>query len=91
MAKRLRGKSAPADYLADAMIGKEFFGSGKGEIEIYFSKGLVPHYAVAKDVAVFGDVKGRLLGPGDEAPAKRPVTQPKAEEEDAEIEPPKRE
>jgi hypothetical protein len=79
MLKRLKGKDAPAEYLADAMIGKEFFGSGKGDIEIYFSKGLVPLYAVAKDVAIFGDVKGKLLGPGDEAPAEEPVEQPKTE------------
>ncbi|MBE9527929.1 MAG: hypothetical protein IME99_01680, partial [Proteobacteria bacterium] len=77
MLKRLRGRDAPAEFLADALIGKEFFGSGKGEIEIYFSKELVPRYAVAKDVAIFGDVKGRLLGPGDEAPAEEPVEQPK--------------
>ncbi len=60
MKRRLRGKKAPAKFLADATIGKDFFGSGNGEIEIYFSDGLVPLYAVAKDVAIFGDVKGRL-------------------------------
>ncbi len=73
MKKRLRGKDAPAEFLADATIGKEFFGSGKGDIEIYFSKDLVPHYAVAKDVAIFGDVRGSLMEPEDGVPAEEPV------------------
>jgi hypothetical protein len=61
MKKRRRGVKAPAaDYLADARIDKEFFGSGSGEIEILFTGGLLPVKAVAKDVAFFGDVTGTL-------------------------------
>lgn len=61
MDKRTRRRKAPAaDYLADAKVDKEFFGSGNGELEILFTGGLLPVRAVAKDVAFFGDVTGTL-------------------------------
>lgn len=59
--RRRDGKPA-ADYLADVKIDKEIFGSKSGEIEILFSKDMVPVEAVAKDIVLFGDVRGRLRG-----------------------------
>lgn len=48
------------EYLADARIDKELFGSQSGEIEIYFTDEMVPMHAVAKDILFFGDVRGDL-------------------------------
>lgn len=58
--KRTQGSKPYADYLADVKLGKELFGSGSGEVEIYFTDGLVPVEAVAKGIVFFGDVHGRL-------------------------------
>lgn len=62
MEKRVR--SGPdrrgAEYLADVRIDKELFSSESGEVEILFTDDLVPVVAVAKDILLFGDVKGRL-------------------------------
>ena len=58
--KRTQGAKPYADYLADVKLGKELFGSGSGEVEIYFTEGLVPVEAVAKGIAFFGDVHGKL-------------------------------
>ena len=62
MTKRVLPEKAHARYLADAKIDKELFGSGSGWVEILFDKELVPVEAVAKDIAFFGDVRGRLAG-----------------------------
>lgn len=53
------GKDA-AEYLADARIDKDLFGSKEGDIEILFTRDMLPVQAVAKGILVFGDVKGRL-------------------------------
>lgn len=50
-----------ADYLADVRVDKELFDSKSGEIEILFTGGMVPVYAVAKDIAMYGDVRGTLV------------------------------
>ena len=49
-----------AVYLADARIDKDLFDSSSGIIEILFDKELVPIKAVAKDIVLFGDVRGEL-------------------------------
>ena len=53
-------KKVPADLLADARIDKELFGSSSGDIEILFTREMVPVQAIAKDLVMFGDVKGKL-------------------------------
>ncbi len=53
-------KRRTSDYLADARIDKDLFGSKNGEIEINFTNGMLPVQAVAKGVLLFGDVKGKL-------------------------------
>lgn len=53
-------KRKTSDYLADARIDKDLFGSKNGEIEINFTNGMLPVQAVAKGVLLFGDVKGKL-------------------------------
>lgn len=60
MDKRTDGKKPYADYLADVKLDKELFASGSGELEIFFTDGLVPVEAVAKDIVFFGDVRGKL-------------------------------
>jgi len=49
-----------ADYLAEVKLDKELFGAGSGRIDIFFTEGLVPVEAVAKDIVFFGDVRGKL-------------------------------
>lgn len=58
---RKRGKKgSKADLLADAKIDKELFGSKNGDIEIFFTKDMLPVQAIAKGIILFGDVKGKL-------------------------------
>lgn len=64
--KRKKG-GAPADLLADARIDKDLFGSKNGEIEIFFTRDMLPVQAIAKGITFFGDVKGTLsevIAPG---------------------------
>jgi len=49
------------EYLADARIDKELFGSSSGDMELYFTGQMTPVYVVAKDLIFFGDVRGSLL------------------------------
>ena len=49
-----------AVYLADARMDKDLFDSSSGLVEIFFDKELVPIKAVAKDIVLFGDVRGEL-------------------------------
>ncbi|TAN62744.1 DUF3108 domain-containing protein [bacterium] len=60
MEKRTGGKKPYADFLADVKVDKELFGSGTGELEVFFTDGLVPVEAVAKDIIFFGDIRGKL-------------------------------
>lgn len=48
-------------YLANIVIDKAFFGSQTGNIEVHFTQDLIPVYAVAKDLILFGDVRGTLV------------------------------
>jgi len=57
--KRIRSGNKP-DFLADARIDKELFGSINGDVEIRFTRGMLPVQAIAKGLVFFGDVKGRL-------------------------------
>ncbi|MBI2399675.1 MAG: DUF3108 domain-containing protein [Deltaproteobacteria bacterium] len=57
---RKRGKKGAANVLADARIDKELFGSKNGDIEIFFTKDMMPLQATAKGIILFGDVKGKL-------------------------------
>jgi len=52
------------EYLADARIDKELFGSSTGDIELYFTGGMTPVFVVAKDLIFFGDVRGTLRSSG---------------------------
>jgi hypothetical protein len=60
--KRRFSEKAPFDaYLADVKIDKELFGSKSGDIEILFSDEMVPIEGVAKDIILFGDVRGKFV------------------------------
>ncbi len=64
MAERLKKKKDhDAKYLADALIGKDLFGSEKGELELFFNSAFVPVYVVAKGVDYLGNVRGTLVVP----------------------------
>lgn len=62
--KRVSEKKTYAEHLIDARIDKELFGQQKGEVEILFSPEMVPVEAVARDVILFGDIKGKLASVG---------------------------
>ena len=53
-----------ASYFARVKLDKELFDSKTGKVELYFDESLVPVRAVAKDVMLFGDVRGDLVSPG---------------------------
>ena len=57
---RKRGRKGDADFLADARIDKDLFGSTSGDIEIFFTRDMLPVQAIAKGIILFGDVKGKL-------------------------------
>ncbi|MBI5827317.1 MAG: DUF3108 domain-containing protein [Deltaproteobacteria bacterium] len=59
-------KEIDADYLSYATIDKDLFGSQTGNIEIYFTRGMVPVEAVVKDLIFFGDVRGTLIKEGND-------------------------
>ena len=60
-AARINPDPAEADYLADIVIDKELFGSQTGKLEVQFTKELIPIQATAKDLILFGDVRGMLI------------------------------
>ncbi|MEK6600150.1 MAG: DUF3108 domain-containing protein [Deltaproteobacteria bacterium] len=60
-AARINPDPAEVDYLADIVIDKELFGSQTGKLEVRFTKGLIPIQATAKDLILFGDVRGTLI------------------------------
>ncbi len=62
-----------AKYFARAIIDKDFFDSKTGVVEILFNEDMVPVEAVAKDVLLFGDIRGRLVKAkeGDNAAARK--------------------
>lgn len=60
-AARINPDPAEIDYLADIVIDKELFGSQTGKVEVRFTKELIPIQATAKDLILFGDVRGTLI------------------------------
>lgn len=60
-AARINPDPAEIDYLADIVIDKELFGSQAGKVEVRFNKELIPVQATAKDLTLFGDVRGTLV------------------------------
>ena len=60
-AKRLNPGPADIGYIADIVVDKEFFGSQTGNVEVHFTKETIPITAVAKDLILFGDVRGTLV------------------------------
>lgn len=58
--RRRARSSVEADILADAKIDKDLFGSKTGDIEILFTKDMLPVQAIARGIILFGDVKGHL-------------------------------
>jgi hypothetical protein len=61
---RLGDRHSFTGYLADVKIDKELFGSKTGDIEILFTEEMVPVEGVAKDILLFGDVRGKLVEKG---------------------------
>ena len=57
--KRRKGR-APASHLADIRIDRELFGSQTGNVEVLFTKELLPLAGTVKDVLLFGDIRGKL-------------------------------
>jgi len=77
--KRKRPKGMDASVLAYARVDKDLFGSSSGDIEILFTKDLLPVQAIAKDLIMFGDVLGKLrevvpAGNGNKALASPPIS-----------------
>lgn len=60
-ALRLNPDMEGIDYLVDVVIDKELFGQQSGNIEVLFSKELIPIGGTVKDIIFFGDVEGRLV------------------------------
>ncbi|MBI3754467.1 MAG: DUF3108 domain-containing protein [Deltaproteobacteria bacterium] len=60
-AERINPDPALVSYLADIVIAKELFGSQTGKVEVRFNKELIPVQAIAKDLILFGDVRGTLI------------------------------
>lgn len=50
-----------AEYLAYAQLDKDLFESTSGNVEILFNKEMLPVQAVARDILLYGDVRGRLV------------------------------
>ena len=48
------------DLFIRVFLDKEFVGSLQGEVEVWFTKDIVPMTGVAKDVFFFGDIRGHL-------------------------------
>jgi len=48
------------DVFIKVHLDKEFVGSVHGEVEVWFTKDIIPVTGVAKDVFFYGDIRGRL-------------------------------
>jgi hypothetical protein len=48
------------DLFIKVYLDKDFVGSVQGEVEVWFTKDIVPMTGVAKDVFFYGDIRGRL-------------------------------
>jgi hypothetical protein len=60
--ERLSKHKGPLEgYFAYVKIDPELFGSKSGDIEMLFSEELIPVEGVAKDIILFGDVRGKFV------------------------------
>ena len=72
---------AGKDLFVRILLEREMWGKKRGEMEIWFSKDLVPISGVVKDIRFFGDIKGKLThrgiqdspGPPPAPAGKQPV------------------
>jgi hypothetical protein len=48
------------DFFVRILLDREMWGKKKGEVEIWFTKELIPASGVVKDIRFFGDIKGKL-------------------------------
>ncbi len=53
-------EKAGKDLFVRIVLDREMWGKKKGELEIWFSKDLVPISGVVKDIRFFGDIRGKL-------------------------------
>ena len=51
---------AGKDLFVRILLDREMWGKKRGELEIWFSKDLVPISGVVKDIRFFGDIRGKL-------------------------------
>jgi hypothetical protein len=64
------------DLFVKVHLDKEFVGSVHGEVEVWFTKDIVPMTGVAKDVFFYGDIRGRLTYRGSQgSPEKNLLSQ----------------
>jgi len=59
------------DLFIKVRLDKEFVGSLQGEVEVWFTKDVVPMSGVAKDVFLYGDIRGHLTYRGFAGPNER--------------------
>jgi len=59
------------DLFIKVHLDKEFVGSLQGEVEVWFTKDVVPMAGVAKDVFFYGDIRGHLTYRGFSGPDEK--------------------
>jgi len=59
------------DIFIKVHLDKEFVGSLHGEVEVWFTKDIVPMSGVAKDVFFYGDIRGQLTYRGFSGPNEK--------------------
>jgi len=59
------------DIFIKVHLDKEFVGSLQGEVEVWFTKAIVPMTGVAKDVFFYGDIRGQLTYRGFSGPNEK--------------------
>jgi hypothetical protein len=84
--RRLPPGLSAVEFLADVIIDKDLFGQKAGEFEVFFGSNMVPRVAVAKDVAMFGDLTGRLIETTSTPGVSKPVPAPLQPPDPADIE-----
>jgi hypothetical protein len=59
--KRQRRSSVESNYFVNALMDKELFGSRTGKLELVFDQDMKLLSGVAKDLILFGDVRGEVI------------------------------
>jgi hypothetical protein len=59
------------DVFIKVHLAKEFVGSVHGEVEVWFTKDIIPVTGVAKDVFFYGDIRGHLTYRGFSGPNEK--------------------